>query len=238
MFYKVDGEVVGVLCNWDLAEAKENLEEDNLLALDYQSLTPVLDHLPRNQDSPLSDATIQEIKEGIQRQKPRVINGTRPFISTDLLDAIVPPHGYRHDLESFYWALIWFIVNHDASKSTMRESTLWAKPDIRSVFKEKVAFLLKKKHYHATLSSPLKKNKEYATLIHFYLYGLRYLTRCTHMCDANLKFLRLKRQEAILQGNAELDVKYKEEMAALVEKAAGKGLTYEHFMKALRVASI
>ena len=58
------------------------------------------------------------------------------------------------------------------------------------------------------------------------------------MCDANLKFLRLKRQEAILQGNAELDVKYKEEIAALVEKAAGKGLTYEHFMKALRVASI
>lgn len=39
--------------------------------------------------------------------------GTLPFMTTDLLVKDPPPHLYRHDLESFYYVLVWMCVpNH------------------------------------------------------------------------------------------------------------------------------
>lgn len=236
MFYRTGDQVVGVLCNWDLAEATENLEEDNIISLDYKSLAPILDGLPYGTPLSLPDTTIQEIREGIQRQKPRLINGTRSFISTDLLDVFAPPHAYRHDLESFFWALIWFVANHDRSTLTMQKSSLWTNTNIGELFAEKIDFLMKNEIYNEVLISSCRKNRDYSDMIHFHLNRLRHLVRRTHMRDANLKFLRMKRQEAITQGNAELDAKYREEMITLVGKVAGKELTYDRFIEILHAS--
>lgn len=37
-------------------------------------------------------------------------SGTLPFMAIELLDDPPPPHLYRHDLESFFYALTWMLV--------------------------------------------------------------------------------------------------------------------------------
>ena len=39
--------------------------------------------------------------------------GTIPFMARDLLVDNPPPHLYRHDLESFYYILVWAVVHFD-----------------------------------------------------------------------------------------------------------------------------
>ncbi|CAL1710256.1 unnamed protein product [Somion occarium] len=230
MFYRTSDEVVGVLCDWDLAEAQENLEEDDLLSLDYNKLAPVLQNLARDGTSVLSEATLKEIQEGIARQKPRLINGSQPFVSIDLLDHIVPAQSYRHDLESFFWVLVWFCATHNASSLTLKTTKLWTNPRIEELFKEKVDFLCNTTTSHAVLKGC---PSTYRRLIQGCLRGLRNTVRRTHIRDAKLKVLRLKRQEAIVEGNAGMDVRYKEEMISVIQQTAGQELTFETFIKCL-----
>ncbi|RDB16002.1 hypothetical protein Hypma_003583 [Hypsizygus marmoreus] len=39
--------------------------------------------------------------------------GSVPFMAVDLLDDYLPPHVYRHDLESFFYILVWAAVHFD-----------------------------------------------------------------------------------------------------------------------------
>ena len=39
--------------------------------------------------------------------------GTLPFVAVELLCSSPPPHSYRHDLESFFYILIWAAVHYD-----------------------------------------------------------------------------------------------------------------------------
>ncbi|KAF8751643.1 hypothetical protein RHS01_08286 [Rhizoctonia solani] len=45
--------------------------------------------------------------------------GTLPFMATDLLAECPPPHLYRHDLESFYYVLIWICVKDHCGWDTV-----------------------------------------------------------------------------------------------------------------------
>jgi len=42
--------------------------------------------------------------------------GTLPFMARELLGVINPEHLYRHDLESFFYILIWAVVHYDFKK--------------------------------------------------------------------------------------------------------------------------
>jgi hypothetical protein len=44
--------------------------------------------------------------------------GTIPFMASDLLDNDPPPHLYRHDLESFFYILVWAAVHFDIQNRT------------------------------------------------------------------------------------------------------------------------
>ncbi|KAG6846751.1 hypothetical protein H0H93_012101, partial [Arthromyces matolae] len=64
------------------------------------------------------DIASDEVDEPICRSQPRLshrILGTIPFMARDLLVAhgTPPPHLYRHDLESFFYILVWAAVNYD-----------------------------------------------------------------------------------------------------------------------------
>ena len=39
--------------------------------------------------------------------------GTIPFMARDLLESDPPPHLYRHDLESFFYLLVWSTIHYD-----------------------------------------------------------------------------------------------------------------------------
>jgi hypothetical protein len=43
--------------------------------------------------------------------------GTLPFMAIDLLDENPPVHGYRHDLESFMWVILFHIGQYQDGKS-------------------------------------------------------------------------------------------------------------------------
>jgi serine/threonine protein kinase len=43
--------------------------------------------------------------------------GTIPFMAIDLLQAKPPIHLYRHDLESFFYILVWAAINYDLKRN-------------------------------------------------------------------------------------------------------------------------
>ena len=55
--------------------------------------------------------------------------GTLPFMARDLLRSPPPPHYYRHDLESFFYILIWAAVHYDLEnqirKPVSKMMVLW-----------------------------------------------------------------------------------------------------------------
>jgi hypothetical protein len=49
--------------------------------------------------------------------------GTVPFMAMELLHESPPPHLYRHDLESFFYILVWAAVHYDIAKKTRHHVT-------------------------------------------------------------------------------------------------------------------
>ena len=113
MWFKRDDEIVGVLCDWDLAEDHSN---GDLWAVDVgQSGVGVpgkgkgkavpprrsqrLASKPSNQQDVAPAAATSDTQE-----KPRYRTGTGPFMAVDLLVSDPPTlHKYCHDLESFFY---------------------------------------------------------------------------------------------------------------------------------------
>ena len=84
MFYIEGNTVIGVLCDWDLAEKKV---------------------------------------VGQKFVSPRC--GTPTYMALDLLACGEFEHEYRHDLESFYWVFVWFIINHNPSTRQFTTIAEW-----------------------------------------------------------------------------------------------------------------
>ncbi|OCH84537.1 hypothetical protein OBBRIDRAFT_696665, partial [Obba rivulosa] len=88
MFYRdvARNSVIGVLCDWDLANKKDLLGPDFLTS------------------------------EELRRREAKYRTGTGPFMAIELLNEprreagvdLTPNHQYRHDLESFFYVLVWF----------------------------------------------------------------------------------------------------------------------------------
>ncbi|KAG5636424.1 hypothetical protein H0H81_008134 [Sphagnurus paluster] len=61
-------------------------------------------------DSDMASKIDQQVKSSTARHR----TGTLPFIARDLLvDGNPPPHHYRHDLESFFYILVWAALRYD-----------------------------------------------------------------------------------------------------------------------------
>ena len=119
MWFKRGTEIVGVLCDWDLAEDHSN---GDYQAVDVgpsniavpsdkgkgkgkaisQRRSQRLASRPSNQQSVEQTTATSEAQ-----MQPRYRTGTGPFMAIDLLLENPPPaHKYRHDLESFLYIYI------------------------------------------------------------------------------------------------------------------------------------
>ena len=77
-----------------------------------------------------------------QREKARYRTGTGPFMAINLLDAdAIPPNQYRHDLESFFWVLTWFVATHNPIQHTLGRINEWLNADLNAVYDAKRMFL-------------------------------------------------------------------------------------------------
>ena len=145
MFYRDSrGDVVGVLCDWDLAASAEDIGTYNPLSIDksfYETVkslafcTEVQSDLTTSNEDDIED-------EAPQKRKPRHRTGTVPFMAMDLLQHDEPPvHLYRHDLESFFWVLVYFVATHDPARHTIGHIDQWTDRDLWAVGHAKADFL-------------------------------------------------------------------------------------------------
>ena len=60
----------------------------------------------------------------------------------DLLSAqVISTHLYRHDLESFFWVITWFVATHDPTQHTLGRIDEWLDADFNVVYNAKRRFL-------------------------------------------------------------------------------------------------
>ncbi|KAI0324565.1 hypothetical protein GY45DRAFT_1357175 [Cubamyces sp. BRFM 1775] len=92
----------GILHDYDYSSMTMEVPTSPTVA-DDSSNPPKLYHLRLEQDKPLEHAS---------GHKERT--GTYYFFAIDLLDPTIqtPLHQARHDLESFYWVLLWIVLRH------------------------------------------------------------------------------------------------------------------------------
>ncbi|KAH8082026.1 hypothetical protein BXZ70DRAFT_959636 [Cristinia sonorae] len=171
MFYydQIDGEkrVVGVLCDWDLAKKVERphidaIKGDLMKALEGLKKIPDDHELKTSETTP---PTVQQPSEIVANvgsemgvQAPRYRTGTGPFIALDiLLYNHAPIHLYRHDLESFFWVLVWFVATFKPKSQSCGVIRPWLCNDLASIGKAKLALLNEEPDWEAAIDQNADK---------------------------------------------------------------------------------
>ena len=73
--------------------------------------------------------------------------GTKPYLAIDLLNKDGYEHKYRHDLESFFYVIVWLTSRyHDGEEIPKPPLQDWANLGGASLQKEKAAFILTQNH--------------------------------------------------------------------------------------------
>ena len=71
--------------------------------------------------------------------------GTLPFMARDLLRPNPPPHLYRHDLESFFYILVWSTIHYDLKNKVRlpvcKELAPWDGVSFQTAWSAKSAFI-------------------------------------------------------------------------------------------------
>lgn len=142
MFYRKDTRVIGVLSDWDIARSRSDIEadEDEVVQHREQSCAK-FGHRYEDCDHshPLKHRAVE-----------REIAGTIPFVAIDLLTKKkTPVHTYHHDLESFFFLLIYFCVCHDPVERRMGHIKEWEQGGFGAVGKVKTEFLIEKEKFWA-----------------------------------------------------------------------------------------
>ncbi|PCH39532.1 hypothetical protein WOLCODRAFT_159128 [Wolfiporia cocos MD-104 SS10] len=170
MFYRDGRSVRGVLCDWDQAAAPvddpEESEDqsddpawsvsrverstDKVNTLDWKaSLLAEGSFIPKNVGKP-SRSKAQDVPEAesgtVESQLPpeplRYRTGTAPFMAIDLLaKGSVSAHRYRHDLESFFYLLVYVCATFDVKQHRLGHIYEWESADLAQVGEKKETFL-------------------------------------------------------------------------------------------------
>ncbi|KAH9829144.1 uncharacterized protein C8Q71DRAFT_911987 [Rhodofomes roseus] len=167
MWYERDGRVVGALCDWDLAEDQgTGGSRTNRRAGDNAAMVWPLDW----KENSVAKATTTELRATAEDQateqppklegaapsnvatdsqcvvKPRYRTGTGPFMAMDLLRVGDPPiHKYRHDLESFFYAYIYFAATYNPEQQAFGYIKEWQRASLVDIGHSKGDFLLEEK---------------------------------------------------------------------------------------------
>ncbi|KAG6917064.1 hypothetical protein DXG01_004036 [Tephrocybe rancida] len=90
-------------------------------------------------------ASFVDENDDIQLSTATHRTGTVPFMAMDLLvNNSPPPHLYRHDLESFFYILVWSAVHHDFTNKTRLSTSPaleeWNVDEFKTALKAKISF--------------------------------------------------------------------------------------------------
>lgn len=244
MFYRDNGRVFGVLCDWDLADSVRSLddhcvEEDNKAQSDLPR-SPVkaeanVDlndeeqaNLVKNDDDDDTFSGESELHDTVKEEQQRI--GTGPFMAIELLVESKPPvHLYRHDLESFFYLLVYTCAVFKPKEHEFGHLAAWGGSDLSDIGWKKRNFFIDIKIWDATFRNT---DPSYRPLVdswithlrgHFAkIQGLSYIIQSDR--SARLGYLRRNKGKKI--------TKYDQEIAMSVRKR-DQAISYEKFMQIL-----
>lgn len=212
------GSVRGVLCDWDLAYDPEDPYATERKQLEKSS----------ESTSEIDRDTIVIKEHSDEHVGPRYRTGTGPFMAVDLLTpGDVPPHLYRHDLESFFYVLVWFCAVFDPETCTLKHLVNWESQDLVSIGKNKRHFLS-----NADVQFQIYKriHAQYQTLAPTWIAKLRPLFELVNVIEWHkLEQLGVQKMQAKIWG-WEIDPSALEKEAQDIEQARNEAMTYEKFM--------
>ncbi|EPT00195.1 hypothetical protein FOMPIDRAFT_1050020 [Fomitopsis schrenkii] len=159
MWYRRGDEIIGVLCDWDLAEDQSNGQRPGIDIGQADAAVPSgkgkgksvpsrqsphIASLPSNQQNVGRPAATSE-----EKVKPRYRTGTGPFMALDLLcEGIAPVHKYRHDLESFFYLYACAAATFNpGGEPKMRVIRQWDDADLLRIGDNKRRFLYNRTKY-------------------------------------------------------------------------------------------
>ncbi|KAH9950030.1 hypothetical protein B0H21DRAFT_819468 [Amylocystis lapponica] len=247
MFYRNgDGHVVGVLCDWDLAEEKLSDAEYQADDARFLSIRPVVKQNPAAMTAPAGkvlptimeqESTPQTIKglgEPIQEEyppRPRYRTGTGPFIALEILETKEPPlHRYRYDLESFFYVLTYVCAVFDPKENKFGRLKTWERGDLADIATSKMSFFATGDEFF--LSTFDGSHRDYKPLVTEWVKPLwRLFSRAT-LKKSGIASLLSERNDEASMGRDHKVAKLTAEIVPLVT-AWRKMITYEAFMECL-----
>ncbi|OCH85098.1 hypothetical protein OBBRIDRAFT_839214 [Obba rivulosa] len=155
MFYRgaaPDWQVIGVLCDWDLAQKKCLPGPDQFYEVAQNATLPEGERQKQAAEAP-EDSVVTSIEaaasvqtpdheaqnsEELRRRQARHRTGTGPFMAIDLLQdpepgTRAPCHEYRHDLESFFYVIVWFTAGFRPETHAVKAIADWYQPRLSTI---------------------------------------------------------------------------------------------------------
>ncbi|CAL1712781.1 unnamed protein product [Somion occarium] len=249
MFHRRDGRVIGVLCDWDLAETREFLGEDDATWVDEEELQSVNEMKIEGQQGQFIDLGDEQGQhdgtnvatqndDGIdaaditaRRRRAKYRTGTGPFMSLELLGPSekTPTHLHRHDLESFFWVLAWFCATHDPVAHTSRRVGEWMHPKLSHVASAKQSFLSEETARKRVYG---QKHSRYASLISGPLDRLRSAFNAVRLRIDVVKHQRNELMRALIDDNSEWIEECRESITMEL-RAVERLVSFRKFMQCL-----
>ncbi|KAI0929654.1 hypothetical protein AcW1_010341 [Taiwanofungus camphoratus] len=178
-----------------------------------------------------SDNEVRPTQEQ-SRKRPRYRTGTGPFMALDLLAKGNPPlHRYRHDLESFFFVLVWFCAVFDPETHQFRHLSDWESPNLYVIGRNKKAFIGEQQEWEEVFAST---HADYRQLTRTWVLWLRRafcaIVSLSLQIDDRTAGLMVARQDGDQAEVALLN-------AQITRMKAQKDelMTYEIFMQQLRL---
>ncbi|KAI0928127.1 hypothetical protein AcW1_005472 [Taiwanofungus camphoratus] len=182
----------------------------------------------------IAGAGAPENESDVQQHRARYRTGTGPFMALDLLKSgDTPLHLYRHDLESFFYVLVWFCVGFNPTQHRIGYISSWQKQELTQIGHAKADFLEDRKIYDGVVASA---HRGYELLLETWAFDLRALFRRLSTDGGSVKNLREELREAMEKGNEERGAAVR----ARLERATAERealVSYEEFMRILGIDS-
>ncbi|KAK7686751.1 hypothetical protein QCA50_010351 [Cerrena zonata] len=229
MFYRTPNGIVGVLCDWDLSDTKEDIGEEKPLAVDHKGLQAVeesarCEAAHANIDMP-SARPVDD--ESAHKRKARYRTGTGPFMALDLLSpGPTPIHLYRHDLESFFWVLAYFIIAHNPEQHTIGRVNEWTGSNLKTVGDNKREFLLDPNAKKRVVN---KAHTRYTNFIHRVLWRLQLMFVKVEGKVSQIRASRVAYMDAIATGDKEEEVSVAKDLIDIC-RDRNERATFDGFM--------
>ena len=236
MWFMRGTEIVGVLCDWDLAEDRSE-GDHRAIHVGPSDVTPPPDEgrgkalpLPWGQRSVGKQSGQQNEHAAATSEtqvRPCYRTGTGPFMALDLLDEChdPPPHRYRYDLESFFYVYACSAVTYDPdSEQKLGVIPQWDM-DTATVFNNKRTFLTVHGQFEKVFQSV---HAEFKGVVET---SLRQLWRLFGDVQDIATFRQIAKRKALARGSETAE--QCREMDEDAERERDALATYENFMDAL-----